>query len=197
MFNNTANDLTHKQFVVLGLVAEFPSYAYSINQRIEKRGMREWTEIGKSSIYRIIGELEEAKLVEFFEEEVDNRVRKVYTTTDLGFRALKKKIYYVLSEFFGKKDEDFYVAFSMLPLLSKKQQIEAIKHSISKIKRYKEGLVKMLEENSHMPLNVRGLFEHPIKILQTDIEFLQWVLKEIKEGENQDGADEYSKQFYS
>lgn len=193
MFDNNANDLTHKQFVLLGLVAEFPSHAYSINQRIEERGMRKWTEIGKSSIYRIIGELEEAKFVEFFEEEVDNRVRKVYTVTDFGYKVLKKKIYYVLSEFFGKKDEDFYVAFSMLPLLPKKEQVKAINHSIDKIKRHKEGLVKMLEENSHMPLNVRGLFEHPIKILQTDIEFLQWVLKEIKEGEDQDGAGAYNK----
>ena len=167
MLENTENGLTHKQFVLLGLIAEVPSHAYNINQRIEERGMRDWTAIGKSSIYRIIGELDDAEFIEFYEEEVDNRIRKVYN---------------VLSEFIGKKDEDFYVAFSMLPILTKKQQIDAITKALNKIKIHQRELEKMLEENSHMPLNVRGLFVHPIKILGTDIEFLEWVLKEIQKG---------------
>ncbi|MFX0018434.1 MAG: PadR family transcriptional regulator [Promethearchaeota archaeon] len=193
MSENSENGLTHKQFVLLGLVAEFPSHAYNINQRIEERGMRAWTAIGKSSIYRVIGELEDAEFVEFYEEEVDNRVRKVYTITDLGFKALKKKMINVLSEFMGKKDEDFYVAFSMLPLLSREEQIKAINHSLAKIKKHKKGLEWMLKQNSHMPLNVRGLFEHPIRILGTDIEFLEWVLEEIKKGGGQIDSESYGK----
>lgn len=181
MLENSENGLTHKQFVILGLIAESPSHAYNVNQRIEERGMRDWTAIGKSSIYRIIGELEDAKLVQFYEEEVDNRIRKVYNLTDHGFKVLKKKVHAVISEFIGKKDEDFYVAFSMLPLLSQEEQIKAINYSLKKIKKHKKDLEKMLEQNSHMPLNVRGLFEHPIRILGTDIEFLKWALKEIKE----------------
>ena len=55
--------LSHKQFVVLGLIAETPSHAYSIDQRIDKRGMRNWTERGKYSIYRIIQELENTELI--------------------------------------------------------------------------------------------------------------------------------------
>ncbi len=182
MLENTEKGLTHRQFVLLGLIAEVPSHAYNINQRIEERGMRDWTAIGKSSIYRIIGELEDAEFVEFYEEEVDNRIRKVYTITDQGFKILKKKAYNVISEFIGKKDEDFYVAFSMLPILTKKQQIDAITKSLKKIKTHQRELEKMLEEISHMPLNVRGLFVHPIKILGTDIEFLEWALKEIQKG---------------
>ncbi len=85
--------LSHKQFVILGLIAEEPSHAYSINQRIDGRGMRDWTAIGKSSIYRIILELENIKLVEYYEEEVDHRKRKVYTITDYGARILKEKQY--------------------------------------------------------------------------------------------------------
>jgi len=193
MLENSENGLTHKQFVLLGLVAEFPSHAYNINQRIEERGMRDWTAIGKSSIYRIIGELEYTKLIKFYEEEVDNRVRKVYTVTDLGFKVLKKKVFNVIYEFMGKNDEDFYVAFSMLPLLTQEEQIKAINHSLDKIKKQKKGLETMLEQNSHTPLNVRGLFEHPIRILGTDIEFLIWVLEEIKKGGGQIDPESYSK----
>ena len=80
--------LNHREFVILGLVAEFSSHAYSINQRIDERGMREWTSIGKSSIYSDLNNLEENKLVESHREEVDNRIRKVYTITDFGYKIL-------------------------------------------------------------------------------------------------------------
>lgn len=194
--NNTNNQnyvLNHRAFVLLGLVAEIPSHAYNINQRIEERGMRDWTNIGKSSIYNIITKLEEDGLVESYTEEVDNRIRKIYTITGYGSDILRNKVYKVLSEFIGKNDEDFYVAFSMLPILTDEQQIKAITNSLKKIKKNKKGLERMLKENSHMPLNVRGLFFHPIKILEIDIEFLEWVLEEIKKGGAKVGQEAYGK----
>jgi len=183
MAEDNNQELSHKQFIILGLVAEQPSHAYNINQRINDRGMRDWTNIGKSSIYRIIGEIEELGLIrKSYEEEVDNRVRKIYTITNFGMTVLKKKVYDVIGEFFGRKDEDFYVAFSMLPILTYEEQTKAFTKSLMKIKKHKRELEKMLAENSHMPLNVTGLFIHPIKILKTDIEFLEWVLEEIEKG---------------
>ena len=186
-------ELNHREFVVLGLIAEFPSHAYSINQRIDDRGMRDWTSIGKSSIYSDLNNLEKNGLVDFYREEVDNRIRKVYQITDFGLKVLKEKVLRVIREFIGKNDEDFYVAFSMLPILTQKQQIEAITSSINKIKKHKKGLEEMLEENSQMPLNVRGLFVHPIKILGIDIDFLKWVLEEIKTGEEKVDPEAYGK----
>ncbi|MHA1193611.1 MAG: PadR family transcriptional regulator [Promethearchaeota archaeon] len=186
-------ELSHKQFVILGLVAETPSHAYSINQRIEERGMRDWTAIGKSSIYRIILELENTKLVEHFEEEVDHRIRKVYAITDYGARVLKEKVYNVIKGFIGKNDEDFYVAFSMLPLLNKDQLIESFSYSMEVMKNHKIELEKMLEGNPNYPINVSGLFIHPIKILETDIRFMEWVLDKIKKGDGHIDSKTYSK----
>ena len=92
--------------------------------------------------------------------------------------VLKDKIYIVLSEFYGHNDENFYVAFSMLPYITTEKQIKAISHSIKKIKVHIKELEIMLEENTQFGLNVRGLFIHPIKILYTDVEFLEDVLDE-------------------
>ena len=130
--------LNHREFVILGLVAEFSSHAYSINQRIDERGMREWTSIGKSSIYSDLNNLEENKLVESHREEVDNRIRKVYTITDFGSKILKTKTYNVLREFIGKNDEDFYIAFSMLPMLTQEEKIETITNSLNMIRKNKK-----------------------------------------------------------
>ena len=190
MTESNEYELDHKGFIILGLVAEHPngSHAYSVNTRIEERGMRNWTNIGKSSIYRIANDLEKLGLVESFEEEYDNRVRKIYKVTDFGFHILKDKTYNVLKEFYGRNDEDFYVAFSMLPLLSIDQQVEAISSSIEKIKVHIKELEDMLAMNSGRSLNVRGLFIHPIMVLKTDVQFLEEVLEEIKRGGGKDKA---------
>ena len=182
MIKATADKISHKQFVVLGLIAEFPSHAYSIDQRIENRGMRNWTDIGKSSIYRIIGELELAQFVSFYEEEVDNRLRKVYSITEKGMKVLKAKIFNTINEYIGKNDEDFYVAFSMLPILTADDQIQALLNAFQNINKHKQELEQMLFENQGYPLNVIGLFKHPIMILKTDKKFLKWVLEKIKSG---------------
>ncbi len=193
MPSNIKYELNHREFVVLGLISEFPSHAYSINQRIDNRGMREWTNIGKSSIYSDLKNLEKNGLVDFYREEVDNRIRKVYQITTFGSQMLKKRVIKVLRDFIGKNDPDFYMAFSMLPLLSQKEQFEAISYSLKKIKENKKELEQMLEENSQTPLNVRGLFIHPIKILETDIEFLDWVLEELNQGKGDVSTEAHNK----
>jgi hypothetical protein len=41
----------------------------------------------------------------------------------------------------------------------------------------------MLKGNRNYPINVSGLFIHPIKILETDILFIEWVIEKINEGD--------------
>lgn len=55
--------LTDSEFLVLGLVAEMPRHGYELEHVIELRAMREWTQIGFSSIYYVLGKLEEKGLV--------------------------------------------------------------------------------------------------------------------------------------
>ena len=176
--------LSHVAFAVLGLVAEYPCHGKDINERIEERGMREWTAIGKSSIYGVLKNLKKKELVDSWVEEEDNRIVKMYQITPKGETVLKSQIYRILNDFVGRNDQDFYMAFSMLPVLSQEEQIKAITNSLKAIQKNKKELELMLNENSKMPLNVKGLFLHPIKILETDIEFLQWTLEEIKEGKS-------------
>lgn len=196
--------LKHRAFVILGLINEKMHeggcHAYDINKRIEERGMRDWTNIGVdfsfSTIYRTLDRLEIDELVASFEEEIDNRTRKNYRITDFGYNILKKKVYDVLYNYIGKMDEDFYVAFSMFPILSFEEQIEAFGHALENIKTHRKELKNMLDEMlsnfSKMPINVTGLFIHPIKILEADEEFFKMVLEEIKKIEGNIDPNDYS-----
>jgi DNA-binding PadR family transcriptional regulator len=197
--------LKHRAFVILGLISEKMHeggcHAYDINKRIEDRGMRDWTNIGLdfsfSTIYRTLDRLENDKLVDSYEEEIDNRTRKTYRITDFGYEILRKKVYEVLNNYIGRNDKDFYVAFSMFPILNLEEQEKVFRNSSEKIKKHKEELALMLEESlaefPKMPINVTGLFIHPIKILQVDVEFLDLVLKEIKKGGENVGPEAYNK----
>ncbi|MFW9942667.1 MAG: PadR family transcriptional regulator [Candidatus Thorarchaeota archaeon] len=196
--------LKHRAFVILGLINEKMHeggcHAYDINKRIEERGMRDWTNIGLdfsfSTIYRTLDRLENDELVESFEEEIDNRTRKNYVITEYGYRILKKKVFDVIYNYIGKMDEDFYVAFSMFPILSLEEQIEAFIHAIEIIKTHRKELENMLDDMlsnfSKMPINVTGLFIHPIKILEADEEFFEMVLDEIKKMEGKVSPDDYN-----
>ena len=185
--------LNHAEFIVLGLVSEEPSHAYKLNKKIEERGMRNWTNIGRSSIYRVLKHLEKAEFIIKWIEEVDNRVLKVYQTTEKGIKILIKKIFKTLNEFAGRNDEDYYVAFSMLPYLTQEQQMESFTNSLKSTKKHKKELEDMLKNALHYPLNVKGLFIHPIQILETNIKFLEWVLEEIKKGGGQVDPEAYNK----
>lgn len=197
--------LKHRPFVILGLVSEKMHeggcHAYDINKRIEDRGMRNWTNIGLdfsfSTIYRTLDRLEKDELVDSYEEEIDNRSRKTYKITNFGYTILRKKVYDVLSNYIGRNDEDFYVAFSMFPILNPEEQAEVFTKSLEGIKKHKKELKDMLEESlaefPKMPITVTGLFIHPIKILQADIEFLVMVLEEIKKGGGKIDPESYNK----
>jgi len=79
--------VTEAELVVLSLVVERPRHAYEIEQVIAERGMRDWTDIGFSSIYYVLRKLAKAGLVEARQDEGSSRgpTRTVYSPTGTGF----------------------------------------------------------------------------------------------------------------
>jgi DNA-binding PadR family transcriptional regulator len=81
--------LTPAELTLLGLLVERPRHGYQLEEVIAERGIREWTEIGFSSIYYLIGKLRDRGLV----AEVDGaarrqaKARKVFTATPAGRAA--------------------------------------------------------------------------------------------------------------
>jgi len=79
--------LTDAELVVLSLILEQPMHGYQIEQQITLRNMRAWTDLATSSIYYLLGKLEEKGLIEQVPETIQNqekRPKKVYRTTEEG-----------------------------------------------------------------------------------------------------------------
>ncbi|MEU4803836.1 PadR family transcriptional regulator [Actinosynnema sp. NPDC023587] len=79
--------LTPAELTLLGLLVEQPRHGYELDEVIAGRGMREWTEIGFSSIYYLLGRLRDRGLVAEVGAAPGTGRRKVFAATDEGRRA--------------------------------------------------------------------------------------------------------------
>ncbi|MFD0898982.1 PadR family transcriptional regulator [Actinomadura sediminis] len=84
-----AEELTPAELTLLGLLVEKPRHGYELEEVIEARGVREWTEIGFSSIYYLLSRLRERGLIAEVERArpARGKARRVYGPTDEGRRA--------------------------------------------------------------------------------------------------------------
>jgi DNA-binding PadR family transcriptional regulator len=78
--------LTNAELAILSLLAEAARHGYDIESQIEARHMRDWTDIGFSSIYYILNKLEKGGLVIAQREPSPGGGpdRKVYQLTTKG-----------------------------------------------------------------------------------------------------------------
>ena len=81
--------MTNAELAVLSLIVERPRHAYDIERVVSERGMRDWTDIGFSSIYYILGKMEKSGLVTGAPDTTSGRgpARTVYSPTPAGFGA--------------------------------------------------------------------------------------------------------------
>jgi DNA-binding PadR family transcriptional regulator len=91
-----AAPLTPAELTVLGLLVEQPRHGYELEEVITLRGMREWTEIGFSSIYYLLGRLRDRGLITDVDSPPGGRdktgrgrtgrgkARRVFAATDAG-----------------------------------------------------------------------------------------------------------------
>jgi DNA-binding PadR family transcriptional regulator len=81
-------DLTPAELTLLGLLVEKPRHGYELEEVIAERGMRDWTEIGFSSIYYLLTKLRDRGLIaEAGETPAHGKARKVFAPTPDGFQA--------------------------------------------------------------------------------------------------------------
>lgn len=175
--------MTNAELAILSLIAETPRHGYEIEQTIEARGMREWTEIGFSSIYYLLKKLEKKKLVEsqLIPTQGRGSERRDYQITAEGRAALEKATLMALSQ--PKQNyPSILLGIANLPLLSQ-EQIEGALRS------YRDGLTERLEHVTEqaevqrpLPDHVELLFDYSLMTLKAE---KNWIDKVIKKMDNE------------
>ncbi len=71
--------MTQSEIVILGLLYHRDMYGYELEQVIEEKQLRHWTEIGFSSIYSVLKKLCKKDMIDYrYEKEYGSPKRKVY-----------------------------------------------------------------------------------------------------------------------
>lgn len=171
---------------ILGLLYEKPQYGYQLEKTIEGWGMRNWTQIGFSSIYYVLKKLEKKELVKSRLEKVEGKPsRKVFSITDFGKQIMREKICDLLS--WNKKlINPFDLGLAYLNYLEPLEVIKCLENYLESAQgriKFLESAVKMQEELDS-PYYVVALFSRPLSILNTELVWIEEFIEKIKKEEN-------------
>ncbi|HUU88234.1 MAG TPA: PadR family transcriptional regulator [Candidatus Glassbacteria bacterium] len=173
-----------KELIILSLIYEKPSHAYTLEEKIEQRGMRNWTEIGFSSIYRIITNLEKKGFVKsvIIQEEEDARIKKKYTITKKGQTELKIAVRDALATPTRAKS-DFDIGLANVWLLDKDEALTALKQFLLSIKKRREVMFDSWNQiggKGNIPFLLDALFEHGDVMSKAEMKFVEELVEKIK-----------------
>ena len=179
--------MTNAEFAILSLIFELPHYGYEIEKTIEERGMREWTEIGFSSIYYLLNKLEKEGFIEGRTEQQAGRgpARKVYHITTAGKETCRKETLEVLST--------PYRCYSPILLGLANLSGVANNKAMDALKKYRDGLSERLahlherlEAQSPLPNLVDAMFDYSFTMIEAE---KKWIEKFIQDLEEENGKN--------
>jgi len=180
--------LTNPELVIVGLVAEKPQYGYQIEQLILQRGMREWTDIGFSSIYYILNKLEDrGLLVSEKHTEGERPARKIYTLTDSGRSEYQEAVRIRLTSPHPRSD-DFDIGLANLLALDREEQVQALTSYQTTLKEKIEQVNGKYHADGGEELNSAAyeLFGHSMAILSAELEWVSGAIARISKEQSQE-----------
>jgi len=185
--NDEFRQLTNADLAVLGLVAESPRHGYQVEQDITRRGMRDWTEIGFSSIYYVLNKLESSGWLESRPEEASDAAekltsaekrgptRKVYSLTGQGWSVYKAAVLDRLARP-RPRSADFALALANLPAVEKSAARTAVQSHYSdlvlRLEMVQAKKVYDRQAAGNLPPHVESLYSYSEAQLAAEIAWL-------------------------
>lgn len=167
--------MKNADLAILGLIVEQPRYGYEIEQVIEQRTMRNWTEIGFSSIYHILGRLEKNNYVTARLQESAGRgpARKVYELTEDGRAAWYEATLFALSTPV-RCDQSFFLGLVGLPAVPRDEALLALENYKQRLNdRRDQANARWQEIGDDSFYVVDAMFDHSLHLIDAEIEWIE------------------------
>lgn len=175
--------LTNAELAILGLVLELPRHGYAIEGVIDERGMRDWTEVGFSSIYHILNKLEQQGYIRSRTEPSPGRgpARKVYSSTRAGRRAWQSATLQALSEP-GRPNSSFLLGLSGLPGIDTGEALAALDRYRSSLEQRRRALRERWRElqADAAPLFLDGMFTYSLRLVEAELGWLDQFVEQLQ-----------------
>jgi DNA-binding PadR family transcriptional regulator len=176
--------MTNAELSVLSLIAEQPRHGYDIEQVIEARGMREWTEIGFSSIYYLLNKLEKDGLIKSQLEQPGGKgpARKVYSITQQGRQAQLEGTITALSTP-EKGSSQFLLGLANFPVVPSQQVLIALDSYANHLDDRLKHILQRAEEQRPMPPFVEAMFDYSATMYEAEKKWIEKFIQQIEENE--------------
>ncbi len=173
--------MTNAELAILSLVAEQPRHGYELEHIIVERGMRDWTEVGFSSIYYVLKKLEAAALVESqLEAAEQGPARRVYHVTPTGEAALREGVLAALAT----------PSVGHAPLLLGIANLLAVPQmeALAALRQYRAALDERLahvqarwDAQKPLPYFVEALFTYSVTMIQAERDWVAQFIQQVEE----------------
>ena len=174
--------MTSAEFAILSLIVELPRHGYEIEQIIEERGMREWTEVSFSSIYYLLKKLEKKSLIISRTEPSAKRgpARKVYQITTAGMDACHKATVEAL--------KTPHLCYAPIQLgLSNLSQL-SVAEAVTTLRQRHNGLIERLvhvqarrETQQPLPYFVEAVFDYSLTMIEVEKKWIEKFIHQLEE----------------
>ena len=160
-------ELTASEVIVLGLVIERPRHGYDLEQVIEQRGVRQWADIGFSSIYYLLAKLETRGLVSVPEAPAAAKSRRVFHATAAGKDAAGRHALALIEEL-RPVPYPFLVGLANLPLLSEQEYARALRTRLVQVEARIAAVRQARQAQAPLALPAREVFSYSLSLLEAE-----------------------------
>lgn len=175
--------MTTTELAILSLVAQEPRYGYEVEKVIEERGMRDWAEIGFSSIYYVLSKLEGKGWIagETSEEGMAGPARKVYRPTQEGLKAWRQGILDVLATP-KRYCTPLQVGLASLPAIPCEDAIAALLrycHQLTERRKYVGENLAKARSKGELPWHAALMFDLSLTMTQAELSWAKRLVKKL------------------
>lgn len=184
-----SSDLTPAELTLLGLLVEEPRHGYELEEIITVRGMRDWTEIGFSSIYYLLAKLHDRGLI----TEIDvprsgrGKRRKVFGPTADGRRACAQAAEAAVAEL-RPVFPPILVGLANQPVIPPQRLHAALVHRSAALAEKIAAVRAAADAQPHAPGFVRAIFDYSLTQLEAEQRWLSDYVAELTDVPNQEEA---------
>jgi len=174
--------MTNAELAILSLITQQPRHGYEIEQVIEERGMRDWTEVGFSSIYYLLNKLENDNLIE---GQVERHVgqgpaRKVYRITEAGREAVHAGVLTALSVP-QRTYPLLQLGLANLPAIPHSEALDALRKYRGNLSDRLEYVQRKRDRQRPLPYFIETMFSHSITMIKAERSWIEDLIKQLEE----------------
>ncbi len=176
--------MTNAELAILSLIAEQPRHGYEIEQVIQERGMRQWTEVGFSSIYYLLKKLQNKGYIKRRPGQNSGRgpAPTIYQLTPSGREAWQKAVLQALSV-----PRPCYTPMQLglanLAYFPAEETVAALYQYEQNLARRMDQVREQAQKQRPLPDHIETLFDYSLTMMGAELSWTKQLIKRL-EGQN-------------